>query len=337
MLTRLRPHPHRGDPIAAGVVVLTLFTVLVNARFAGDWSLGVRFVFTLVLAAPVVAMAAQADAGDEVPRPYESILYVASFVLLVFTLGLLADVLGADGGSGSITWVGTLLVLYCLRFARRRNSAIMSLFAALTGVIVVIALIDWVLDVNSFTDVEWILLGCALVLTLGAVSQRDARRRHAVSLVDAAGITVFALGLVVIAEQLVSKILGLFGAVGSLQAADPTRLGTGFAFTGGPAGWELVLLAFAFGLIAYGCVDRERVPSFLGVLVLTLFVFEAFQPGKNGPSLIGWPIVLALLAAVLLTIGLRPRQDLPPEPPVPPTTPPPPAAPPTAPTAVIDP
>lgn len=326
MLSRLRPHPHRGDPIAAGVVVLTLFTVLVNARFGGDWSLGVRFAFTLAMGAPVVAMAAQADAGDEIPRPYESILYVSSFVLLVITLGLLADVLGAEGGSGSVTWVGTLLALYCLWFARRRNSAIMSLLAALTGVVVVIALIDWVLDVNSFTDVEWILLGCALVLTLGAVSQRDARRRHAVSLVDAAGITVFVLGLVVIAEQLVTKILSLFGSVGSFQGLDPGAI----AFTGGPAGWELVLLAFAFGLIAYGCVDRERVPSFLGVLVLTLFLFEAFQPGKDGPSLIGWPIVLAVLAAILLTIGLRPRQDLPPEPPVPPS-------PPTAPTAVVEP
>ena len=30
---------------------------------------------------------------------------------------------------------------------------------------------------------------------------------------------------------------------------------------GGPAGWELVLLAVGFGLIAYGAVDRERGPG----------------------------------------------------------------------------
>jgi peptidoglycan/LPS O-acetylase OafA/YrhL len=137
------------------------------------------------------------------------------------------------------------------------------------------------------------------------VSQRDARRRHAVSLVDAAGLTILLLGSLVIAEQVVSQIFG--GFLG----------GVGPDLTGGPAGWELVLLAFAFGLIAYGCVDRERVPAFLGVLVLVLFLFMAFQPGEDGPSLIGWPLVLLAMAGALLVIGLRPREELPPEPEVP--------------------
>lgn len=314
MLAALRPHPHRGDIVAAGVVVLTLFTVLVNARFAGDWAVGVRLLVTLAAALPVVAMAVQAQSGDAVPRAYESILHVASFVLVVLSLGLLADLLGAEGGSGSTTWVGTLVALYALWFARERNSAIMALLAALTAVIVVLAAIDWVLEINSFTDVEWILLACAVALTLGAVSQRDARRRHAVSLVDAAGLTVLALGFVVFAEEFVAQLLTAFGGglFGALDGATPAA-----AFSGGPAGWELVLLAFGFGLVAYGCVDRERVPQFIGIGVLSLFLLQAAWPGEDGPSLIGWPIVLLLLAGVLLVIGLRPRQDLPPEPEVP--------------------
>lgn len=306
MLARLRPHPHRGDVVAAGVVVLALFAVVLNGRFGDEWSDVVRFLVTLVLAAPVIAMAVQAEAGDAVPRPYESVLHVASFVLLLLTLGNLADLLGAgpDFGAGTVVWVGTLLALYSLWFARERNSAIMTMLAAVSAVVVVVAFVEWAFNPDGATTFEWVLFLCAIALTIGAVSQRDARRRHAVSLVDAAGLTILGLGALVVAEQIVSSIFG-----GFLGGEAPQ-------LTGGPAGWELVLVAFGFGLIAYGAVDRERVPAFLGVLVLVLFAFEALQPGEGGPSLIGWPIVLLVLAGVLLAIGLRPRRELPPEPPV---------------------
>jgi hypothetical protein len=310
MLAWLRPHPHRGDPVAAGVVLLTLFAVLLDARFAGEWSDGARFVVVGVIAAAVIAMAVQADAGDAVPRPYESILFVSSFVLLVLALGELARVLGADGlnASGTITWVGLVVILYCGWFATRRNSAIMTLLGAATAVLVANAFVDWAFDPDSASTFRAILLVCAIVLTLAAVHQRDARRRHAVSLVDAAGLTIIALGASLALEQLFGLLFGGF-------------LGGGDRLTGGPLGWELVLLAFGCGLIAYGCVDRERVPPFLGIVALGLFAFEASQPGRDGPSVIGWPIVLLILAGALLAIGLRPRRDLPPEPPVPPAPP----------------
>jgi len=324
MPTALRIHPHRGDPVAAGVVVLTLFAFLTVGRFAEDWSDGPRFLFAAVLAGLVVALALQADAGDEIPRPYESVIYVASFLLLLLALTQLAAVLGAeDGSSGTVVWVGSLLLGYCAHLSTRRNSAIMTLLGALTGVVVVVAFVDWVFSPDSITTFRWILFVCALVLTLGAVQRRDAARRHAVSLVDAVGFTILAIGATLVLDLIVGVIgQGFFG--GDTGVPD-----------GGPLGWELVLLAFGFGLIAYGCVDRERVPAFLGILVLGFFFVLAVIPGEDGPSLIGWPIVLLLVAGAMLAIGLRPRQDLPPEPPVPaagPTTPPP-----TAPTAVAEP
>jgi hypothetical protein len=314
----LRPHPHRGDTVAAGVVVLTVFTVLVNLRFAADWSTGAHFVFSLAIALPVAAMAVLSKAGDVTPRPYESILYVADFILSLQALVFLADLLGIDSGSFNATWVGLVLISLCLFYALRRNSAIMTLLGALTAVFTLIVLIDWILEVNSFSDIEWILLISAVLLTLGAVSQRDARRRHAVSLVDAAGLTAFFLGLAVFFEQVVTSLLGAIG--GRISGAlDTGAIDAGqLDFSGVGTGWEIVLLAFGFGLVAYGCVDRERVPSFIGVLVLLLFILEAFFPGEDGPSLIGWPLILAVLGAALLAVGLRPRQDLPPEPPVPP-------------------
>lgn len=306
MLALLRPHPHRGDIVAAGVVVLTVFWIVTDARFAPEWSDTLRFVLSALIAAIVVVMALQADAGDDVPRPYESVLYVASFLLVLIALAELATLLGAEGGSaGTVVWVGALLAAYAAYYAHDRNSAIMTLATALTLVVVVFAFVEWVFDPESATPFKWVLFISALVLTAGAVHQRDARRRHAVSLVDAAGLTVIALAALVIADQLLNAIFGgLFG-------------GEQIPLTGGPAGWELVFFAFGCGLIAYGCVDRERVPAFLGVILLGLFAFEALQPGEGGPSLIGWPIVLLALAAGLLAIGLRPREELPPEPPVP--------------------
>lgn len=304
MLAVLRPHPHRGDIVAAGAVVLTVFVVLVNGRFGGEWSDLARLLFTLVFAVAVIAMAVQADAGDDVPRPYESILFVTAFLHLLLVLGNLAAVLDGDG-PGTVVWAGILLGGFALWLARAHNSAIMTLLAALTGVVVVIALVDWIFDIGSATTVEWLLLLCALALVAGAVYLRDARRRHAVSLADAAGISILALGAVVAAELVFTQLAGVFaGAFG----AEPER------FAGGPAGWELVLLGFGFGLIAYGCVDRERVPAFIGVLVLGVFLLLAATPGQDGPSLIGWPVVLVLMAIALLAIGLRPRRELPPEP-----------------------
>jgi hypothetical protein len=178
----------------------------------------------------------------------------------------------------------------------------MTLLAALTGVVVVVAFVDWAFNPDSITTFRWILLLCAVALTLGAVHQRDARRRHAVSLADAAGIVVIGIG----ATLLIAQAVGLLGGIFSFG-------GSGSEVHGGPFGWELVLLAYGFGLIAYGCVDRERVPSLLGVVVLALFVTQT----AIGDSLIGWPVVLLLLAGGLLAIGLRPRRELPPEPPVP--------------------
>jgi hypothetical protein len=127
-----------------------------------------------------------------------------------------------------------------------------------------------------------------------------------VQLVNAAGLAAALLGLT-FAVDLIFSGFGLGGG--------PERNGIG-------TGWELFLLACGFGLIAYSGVDREAGPAYLGVLVLVLFVGLA----SPGDSLIGWPIVLLLMAGGMLAIGLRPSRPLPPAPdagapPPPPPTP----------------
>jgi len=316
ILERLRPHPHRGDIVAAGVAVLTTFAVLVDTRFQDSWAAGVRFVFVGLIAAVIATMAVLSEMEEDEPRNYQSVLYVATFVCGLFALSDLADVVGTGAGAGSssrtVTWVGAIVAAGCGWFAVRRNAAIMTLLGALSGVVVVLAFVDWVFDPGSATVFRWLLLACALGFALGAVSLRDRRLRHAVSLVDAAGLCVIVLGLTLLVESIFVDVgLSDYGSA---------------AATGGPTGWELVLLFFGFGLVAYSGVDRERVPGFLGVVTLGLFVTIAAGGGDSGSyfghaigsgaSLLGWPIVLLAMAGILLAIGFRPLDPLPPEPPL---------------------
>jgi hypothetical protein len=316
MLARLTPNSDRGDVIAAGAVVLTTFVLLFDIRFGDSWSSGPRFLVVGAIATVIGTLAVLAPLEGQAPRPYQSILYIADFVLTLLALGELADVLGADNqlsASGTIVWVGLLLIGLAGFYATSRRSSIMTLLAAATGVVVVNAFFDWVANPSVQTH-RWLLLLCAIALGLGAVALRDLRRRDAVSLVDVAGLSIAVIGITLVLVQTIGA------------AIRSTPLGVlGSEAHGGPAGWEFVLLITGFGLIAYGAIDRERVPAFIGVVVLGLFVGVAAI--GSSASLLWWPILLLLGGGALLAAGMRPRGALPPEPPVPP-------APPTAPTAV---
>jgi hypothetical protein len=309
VLAALRPEPHRGDQVAAGAVVLTVAIYVLEMRFADSWGAGIRFVIDALAAFMVGALAVQSPVEGERPRAYQSILFVATFFLVAVTLNNLADILGADHppqASGTIVWIALLLLALCAWFAARRNSAVMTLLGAISFAFAVEAFIDWVFDPHGLTTFRWILLLLVLGFALASLSMRGDRPRHAVQLVNAAGLSAVALGVTFVPESVITF------------EGSPLR-GVG-------AGWELFLLACGFGLCAYAAVDRERGPAYLGVLVLVLFVLIAGPAGRDGASLIGWPIVLLLMAGGMLAIGLRPSRPLPPPPdaggpPPPPPTP----------------
>jgi hypothetical protein len=188
----------------------------------------------------------------------------------------------------------------------------MTLLGAISFAFVLEALIDWVFDPDGVTTFRWILLLLVLGFALASLSQRGTRPRHGVQFVNAAGLAAVVLGLTFALDL-------IFGGFTSVLGGGPERHGVG-------TGWELFLLACGFGLVAYSAVDRESGPAYLGVLVLALFVGIAAPRSADGASLIGWPIVLLLLAGGMLAIGLRPSHPLPPPPdaggpPPPPPTP----------------
>ncbi len=304
-LALLRPRPHRGDVIAAGVVVLVTLIGVIDIRFDGEWGTGIHLVIDALAFALVMALAVQAPQESEHPRAYQTILYVAAFVLAVATLSRLADVLGADDrleSSGTVTWVGALLTFLAGWFASARNSPVCTLLAAAAFGVTFLSFIDWVFSPDGIGTFRWILLLLLAGYALAAMTQRDVRPRHGVAFVDTVGLAVLALAFTFVIEGFINVFQEAFD-----PASESLRPG------GAGWGWELVILATSFGLVAYSAVERESGPGWFGAAGLLAFLLIAAEP-DDGASLIGWPLVLIVAAAAMLYTGLRPAQPLPPAP-----------------------
>jgi hypothetical protein len=283
--------PFRGAVVAAGTVALAALVVLLQLRFDGAWGAGALLAVAALPAAFAGALAVLAPVEGPAPRPYHSALYLVTVALGAVALVRLAQVLGAEGvaAAGARTWTAAAVTVLAGWFAIRRGSAVCALVGAGAGIVALLAAVAWLLEPGSWSPYRWALLACVAGFVLGAVALRDRHAAHAVAVADAAGLAVVALA-------------------GSFPAA--ALLGTG---PSEPSwAWELVLLATSLGALAYSAVDRRPGPGWLGALALALALLAAADAGR--PSLLGWPLVLALGAAALLVVGLRPTTPAPPPP-----------------------
>ena len=302
-LAAVRPHPHRGDLIAAAAVSLAVGALMAEVRFDGVWGRGVLFVLALLACALVLGMGLLAPLEEDRPRAYQTVLLVGGLTLLALAIFRLAQVLGEDSplsASGTVTWMTLLFAGIAAFGAWHRRSAICALLEFAAGGITLLAFVDWVFQPTGRDTFRWLLLVLILGYATVHVRLREAWPRHAVQAVNAAGLAGIALAAT-FATQVSSS---LFGPAGDFSRP-PVNPGTG---------WELVLVALGFALVAYAAVDREPGPGYLGFVVLVLFVVLAGEPSAGGASLIGWPILLLLVGGAGVVAGLRPRRDLPPEP-----------------------
>jgi hypothetical protein len=292
----IRPHPHRGDLIAAGAVPLTVAILMLNVRMDERWGSGIHLVITGVVCALVLGMGLLAEREEEFPRAYQTILLVAGLSLLTVALLRLAEVLGADeplDSSSTLTWTAALFTAVAAVPAWERiNSPVCALIEVVAGGIALLAFVDWVFDPEGATTSRWILLLLIAVYVAAHLRWRGPRPRHAVHMINAAGLAGLALAVT-------------FGAGFILPFGDSGDPGTW---------WELVIVAVGFGLAAYAGADREPGPAYLGFLVLLAFVLLAGIPSPDGASIIGWPLLLLLLGGAAVAVGLRPLQPLPPAP-----------------------
>jgi hypothetical protein len=305
ILERLRPHPHRGDVIAAGAAPLSVAAFVIELRMT-QWSLGPKFIVVALIAVLLLTMGWLAPLENGSPRSYHSILLVAGLLPMALALVLLAELLGADRppGSGGVFWTFSLVAGLATAAARKARSAVCTLLAALASIVAAEAFVSWAFQPQGARTFRAILVALAVAFTAAAVRLRDRERRHAVQLVNAAGVASLLLGVDLVLSLVQTSVSAFSGlSLGSASSASHVAFG-----------WKLFLLAAGFGLIAYAGVDHERGPAFLGVAVLSVFVVLAGFPTTNHGSLVGWPLFLLAIGAAGLAIGLRPRQPLPPPP-----------------------
>lgn len=295
----LRVPPFRGDQVAAGVVALTALVVLLQVRMA--WGPGGQLAAAAVATAALGLLVA---ACPREPRPYVSAIVTSGLIVLALALGRLGEVLGVDGlvgGPGALTWKLVVLGLTAAVLARVYDAAAATLVAGLSLAFVPLTFFAWVTDPAPGVK-RLLLVVMALGLALAAVARRDRRPTHAAQLANAGGVALAAMG----AAPLVAAVFAVVAQLG------PDGL---FGFTNGTGigwGWELPMLVGGFGLLAYGAVDRQRGPVLVGLLVLASWASSASAGGHG--SLLGWPVVLALAALLMLGIGLRPTTPAPPDP-----------------------
>jgi hypothetical protein len=228
---------------------------------------------------------------------WHSVLFVTAFLLVLEALSYLAEVLGADGGlasaPGTIVWTGLLLLALAGFFALRFGSGIAALFAAVTAVVVVVAFVDWVFSPEEISTFRVVLLVTAVALGARAWMTRPDRPHQANGLVVAAGLAILAIVGTFAVEALQGALGGLLG-------------GESQPFEQPGEEWEIVMLLAGAALVAWTWLGGASGPAYLGTAALVSFLVFAGLPGEDGPSLIGWPIVLAIAAAVLLVLALRP-------------------------------
>ena len=196
-LAAVRPHPHRGDLIAAAAVPLALGVLMTEVRFDGVWGRGVLFVLALLATALVLGMGLLAPLEEPRPRAYQTVLLVAGLALLALTIVRLAQVLGEDSpfaASGTVTWMTTLFAAVAAVAAWHRRSPICALIEFVAGGIALLAFVQWVFDPQGPNTSRWLLLVLILVYAAAHVRLRDHWPRHAVHAVNAAGVAAIVLG-----------------------------------------------------------------------------------------------------------------------------------------------
>ena len=298
LLDLLRPPPHRGPLIAAGAVLMTIGVALEEIRLADELATGVHLAILALASGAIYALGVQVR-QEGPPYAFQSVLLVCGLGLMYPALLTLADVLGADFGAGlpagAFVWTSLLLAAAAAWPADRRDSAICALIAALAAGVAGLAFVHWSVESTSFSTDRWLLALLAAGYVAGSLRLRGVAPRHSVQLVNAAALALLALGLTGVVPALIAQLAPFGGGATEVL----------------PDFWELVLLAAGCGLVAYGAVDREPGPAYLGVANLAVFGASA---ATSDATLYFWPGALLALGVGVMAAGLRPRKPLPPEP-----------------------
>jgi hypothetical protein len=296
MATRV-PAGAQAAALAPAGIGLALTIIVVEVRMDTTWANGVLLILAALAAAVVLVLGIGAAEYDSGSRPAATALLAAGLALSILAIGRLGNVLAGDDfadGGGTLTWMLALFTALAAFCYVRTNASVCVLFAALSAVALLLEFADWVFGVDGIDTFRVLLVIAFVVLFLGGVAVPG---RAGTLLIAAAGVSV-------IAGYYTTGLALIF-------AAGESGLGWG---------WELITLLEGVALAAYAALRLEPGPGYLAFFVLLLFAgtaaivsggggisfgddLESFE--EPSVSLIGWPLVLAILTVVAAFLGLR--------------------------------
>jgi hypothetical protein len=293
-MARLRPADGTEISTAVGGVVLALAAYVIDLRMS-QWALGPRFIVAGVIAGLLLGMGWSIPGTGSVARPHQSLLLIAGLLVLVIALEQFGEILAGHHhlGAGGVFWTIAVEAAVALAAARRANSAGCTLIAGFAAAVSLLAFVGWVFHPTGFGTYRWILFVESVALAAGAVRLRADYRRHAVQLINVAGLLALFLALTFVGSALISGAGAQLGTALSVPSIGPA---------GG--GWKIYVLVAIGALIAYSVVDREPAPGVIGVAVaLTFAVLVGLHP-LTGGSLVFWPLFLLIVGGVAVAVSL---------------------------------
>jgi hypothetical protein len=302
----LLPDP-RGDWLRLlGGLLLALGAAILFLRKTDDWA---AFPLLLVVGVPcglLFAIGALAALATGAVGRWHAVLMVTAVILSVLAFGQLWDTVGVDTESNEFGFLISACVAGLAAFgAFRVGAAYQALLAAVAGIAAWLFLWDMILDDPSAGGFRWLLLLLCAAYAAAAFALRSVDAPQAPELVTAAGITGVAVGTIGIVDDAGGALALLFGGAAGE--------GEGQSIV-----WDVFLLVFSGGLVAYGASAFARGPAYVGFFGLLAFVIiqgaelGALVEGESpDSSFAGWPLVLILIGAAALAVGLQLRRPPP--------------------------
>ena len=214
----------------------------------------------------------------------------------------LVNWLGGDTGSTLNTaWIFllTAVVAFMALFGARLR--IGALLGGLALIVAWLGLWDELLDAGVADDpdtLRWLLLaiGAILLGLAGAVGTRARVDGAGGDLVTAAGIAAIGAGALI---ALIPSFLIAPVAVGDVSP-DPA----------GGLFWDIELLVVGLALVGFGAAGSiTRGPTYVGAIGLLVFIGSVgldLDDSSPAGKVLGWPLILLVIGAVILIAGLRP-------------------------------